>query len=121
VTRRLGEEEHRDRPQGRTDLRGGGGAADEGVRAGSRTERFPAEVAEVRPGTVDAAALGARRGDAADHAALRSGIYLRLAFGTALLSGSVSKYASWAKLKKEAMKLVGIDWIALLYVITESL
>ena len=47
--------------------------------------------------------------------------YRRLAFGTARLSGSVSKYASWAKLKKEAMKLVGIDWIALLYVITESL
>jgi hypothetical protein len=51
----------------------------------------------------------------------RSESYRRLAFGTARLSGSVSKYASWAKLKKEAMKLVGIDWIALLYVITESL
>jgi hypothetical protein len=47
--------------------------------------------------------------------------YRRLAFGTARLSGSVSKYASWAKLNMEAMKLVGIDWIALLYVITESL
>ena len=51
----------------------------------------------------------------------RSLIYRKSAFGTARLSGSVSKYASWAKLKKEAMKLVGIDWIALLYVITESL
>jgi len=51
----------------------------------------------------------------------RSWNYRKLAFGTARLSGSVSKYASCAKLKKEAMKFVGIDWIALLYVITESL
>jgi hypothetical protein len=35
-----------------------------------RLERFPAEVADVRSRTVDAAALRARRGDAADHAAL---------------------------------------------------
>src|SRR3989304_1257516 len=86
---------------------------------GPTPDRPPAEVAETRPGRIDPAPLRAGRAVPFRHAG--SPRYRRSAFGTARLSDSVSKYASWPKLKKEAMKLVGVDWIAFLYAITESL
>ena len=47
--------------------------------------------------------------------------YRRSAFGTARLSSPVSKYSAREKSNTWAMRLVGMDWIWLLYVITESL
>ena len=49
------------------------------------------------------------------------GPYRRSAFGTARLSSPASKYSAWEKSNTEAMMLDGMDWILLLYIITESL